>query len=114
MSKHWKKKQYVTCSLNAGRGTRIVHQIWSDKTTKKCFNHPNKAKMLCFDKLTGEHNKKHLKFFIFWEYILKLKLLNKGQFSLLNLERIIRDLQWNTEHCSKQYNLPDFIKMKSL
>ena len=33
--------------------------------------------MLCFDKLTGEHNSKNIfKYFILWEYIFKVDHVN--------------------------------------
>ena len=41
------------------------------KQAKYCLNLPNKAQMLCFNKLTGEYNAK--KYFVLWEYIFKLK-----------------------------------------
>ena len=36
----------------------MMHQYGAIKTTEKCFNIPNNAKILCFDKLTCEHNNK--------------------------------------------------------
>ena len=47
--------------------SRMVYQIWENKKQVKiCFNLPNNENMLCFDKLTGEHNNvKTLLFFWF-------------------------------------------------
>ena len=44
------------------------------KQAKYCFNLPNNVKMLCFNKLTGEHNAKKIpkKIFVLWEYIFKV------------------------------------------
>ena len=38
---------------------RIAHtNMEQSKQVKYCFNLPNNAEMLCFNKLTGEHNAK--------------------------------------------------------
>ena len=53
---------------------RIAHtNMEQSKQAKYCFNLPNNAEMLRFNKLTGEHNaKKYFKKVLFlWEYIFK-------------------------------------------
>ena len=58
---------------------RIVHKnMEQSKQAKYCFNLPKHAKILCFYKLTGEHNAKQIlkKNFVLWEYIFKVSGLN--------------------------------------
>ena len=52
---------------------RIAHKIMEQsKQEKYCFNLPNNAQMLCFNKLTGEYNaKKYFKNLVLWKYIFK-------------------------------------------
>ena len=49
------------------QGNRIAHKIIDQsKQVKYCFNIPNNALMLCFNRLTGEYNtKKYFKKFSF-------------------------------------------------
>ena len=50
------------------------------KQAKYCFNLRNNAKIMCFNKFTGEHNgnKIFLKNFVLWEYIFKCDILSLG------------------------------------
>ena len=69
---------------------RIAHtNMEQSKQAKYCFNLPNNAEMLRFNKLTGEHNakKRLLKSFVLWEYIFKTK--NNYKYIKVNQTAII-------------------------
>ena len=59
--------------MTVPQDNRIAHKnMEQSKQAKYCFNLPNNAKILCFNKLTGEHNAKNtFKKFHLWEYIFK-------------------------------------------
>ena len=76
------------------KDNRMVHQIWSDKTTENCFNLPNNRLMLCFDKLTSEHNnKKHFYFFILLGNIFKQTII-WYEVEIIKLNRVDMEYQY--------------------
>ena len=64
------------------------------KTSENCFNLPNNGLMLCFDKLTGEHNnKKHFYFFSFcWG--ISLSKQSYDEVEIIKLNRVNMEYQY--------------------
>ena len=66
---------------------RIAHKnMKQSKQSKCCYNLPNNAQILCFNKLTDEHNTKKKilsNFFVLWEYIFKKEHMPSWHVSIL-------------------------------